>query len=103
MYVCNTPRLLIHHDSHTYHIKIDAERLATEEAMHSQQKSKSALPLDATARSSRSRMKLKDPLDMANPRYLEVLKSRQLTAGDMDYLNDNIVSTMGDIDDLSGV
>lgn len=55
-------------------------------------KSKSAVPINATARVSKSRMHLKDPLDMSNIRYLEALKSRQQTAPGMDYLNDNIVS-----------
>ena len=69
----------------------DAEKSAVDEL--SGNKARSAIPANATARMSRSRMQLKDPLDMSNPQYLEALKSRQKTAEGIDYLNDNIVSS----------
>lgn len=69
----------------------DAEKSAVDEL--SDKKSRSAIPANATSRMTRSRMQLKDPLDMSNLQYLEALKSRQKTAEGMDYLADNIVST----------
>jgi len=66
-----------------------------DEATASDKKSRSAVPANATSRTSRSRMTLKEQLDMSNPLYLEALKSRQRTAeagGLPDYVNDNIVS-----------
>lgn len=72
---------------------VDAERKVADEIMANEKKAKSAVPVNATSRPTRSRVQLKDPLDMSNARYLEVLKSRQMTAGTIDYINDNIVST----------
>lgn len=67
--------------------------MAVHDAMGGEsKKAKSAIPINATSRMSRSRMQLKEPLDMSNERYLMELKSRQLTAEGIDYLADNIVS-----------
>lgn len=68
----------------------DAEKSAVNEL---EIKSRSAIPANATSRMSRSRMHLKDPLDMDNTQYLEALKSRQKTAEGINYQADNIVST----------
>ncbi|XP_067938136.1 uncharacterized protein FLJ43738-like [Watersipora subatra] len=68
----------------------DAEKSAVSEGSGS----KSAIPVIATARPTRSRVQLKEPLDMSNNRYLEALKSRQMTAEGMDCLTDNIRTVM---------